>query len=73
LTGAVIGTGAGADVDNAWEQRKLEARKLLENAAESPASSARFVSPLFDLEGKIIFLDATPMWVIILSFLCICH
>jgi len=36
-------TGAGAGVDSAWEQRKLEARKLLENAAESPASSARFV------------------------------
>jgi hypothetical protein len=30
-------------VDNAWEQEKLEARKMLENAAESPASSARFV------------------------------
>ena len=25
------------------EQKKLEARKMLENAAESPASSARFV------------------------------
>jgi len=31
-------TGAGAGVDSAWEQRKLEARKMLENAAESPAS-----------------------------------
>jgi len=30
-------------VDSAWEQKKLEARKLLENAAESPASRARFV------------------------------
>jgi len=36
-------TGAGAGVDNAWEQEKLEARKMLEKAAESPASSARFV------------------------------
>lgn len=36
-------TGAGAGVDSAWEQRKLEARKMLENAEESPASSARFV------------------------------
>jgi hypothetical protein len=27
-------------VDSAWEQEKLEARKLLENRAESPASSA---------------------------------
>ena len=33
-------TGAGAGVDSVWEQRKLEARKMLENAAESPASSA---------------------------------
>ena len=36
-------TGAGTGVDSAWEQKKLEARKMLENAAESPASSARFV------------------------------
>jgi hypothetical protein len=26
-----------------WEQRKLEARKMLENAAESHTSGARFV------------------------------
>ena len=36
-------TGAGAGVDSVWEQEKLEARKMLENAAESLASSARFV------------------------------
>jgi len=30
-------------VDSAWEQRKLEARKMLENAAESHTSGARFV------------------------------
>jgi len=36
-------TGAGAGVDSVREQKKLEARKMLENAAESPASSARFV------------------------------
>jgi len=30
-------------VDNVWEQRKLEARKMLENAAESHTSGARFV------------------------------
>jgi hypothetical protein len=36
-------TGAGAGVDFAWEQRKLEARKMLVDRAESPASSARFV------------------------------
>ena len=40
LTAAVIGTGAGAGVDSVWEQRKPEARKMLENAADSPASSA---------------------------------
>jgi len=28
---------------NAWGQEKLEARKMLENATESPASSAHFV------------------------------
>jgi hypothetical protein len=27
-------------VDNAWEQEKLEARKLLENAAETHTSTA---------------------------------
>ena len=33
-------TGAGASVDSAWEQEKLEARKMLAvGAAESPASS----------------------------------
>ena len=34
-----------AGVDNAGEQEKLEARKMLENAAESHTSGARFVSP----------------------------
>jgi len=33
-----------AGVDNAWEQEKPEARKMLENAAESHTSGARFVS-----------------------------
>jgi hypothetical protein len=36
-------------VDNAWEQRKLEARKMLENGDESHLSSARFV-------GRFLFL-----------------
>jgi len=44
-------TGGGADVDNDWEQEKLEARKMIENAAESPPSSARCVSP------HLIFMD----------------
>jgi hypothetical protein len=36
-----------AGVDNVWEQEKLEARKILENAAESHTSGARFVGTLF--------------------------
>jgi len=36
-----------AGVDSAWEQEKLEGRKILENAAESHTSGARFVSRLF--------------------------
>jgi hypothetical protein len=47
-------TGAGAGVDNAWEQKKLEARKMLEKAAESPASSARFVGQMLTLSAKTI-------------------
>jgi len=34
--------GAGAGVDSAWEQEKLEVRKMLENAA-CEAPSACFV------------------------------
>jgi len=41
----------GRSVDSAWEQKKLETRKILEKAAESPASSARFVGWRF-LECK---------------------
>jgi len=40
-----------AGVDSAWEQKKLEARKILENAAESHTSGARFVSLLFAFRG----------------------
>jgi len=36
-----------AGVDSVWEQKKLEARKMLENAAESHTSGARFVRRLF--------------------------
>jgi len=36
-------SGLWAGVDNAWEQEKPEARKMLENAAESHKSTARFV------------------------------
>jgi hypothetical protein len=37
-----------AGVDSAWEQKKPEARKMLENAAESHTSGARFVGTLYD-------------------------
>jgi len=47
LTLQVIGTRAGAGVDSVWEQEKLEARKMLENAAESHTSGARFVCDPF--------------------------
>jgi hemolysin-activating ACP:hemolysin acyltransferase len=41
LTDCVTCVWAG--VDNAWEQEKLEARKMLVNRAESHTSGARFV------------------------------
>ena len=49
LAGAVIGTGKWRDVDCGWEQRKPEARKMLDakRAAESHTSGARFVRRLF--------------------------
>ena len=36
-------------MDNAWKQKKLEARKMLGNAAESHPSSARFVGSFTQL------------------------
>jgi hypothetical protein len=44
-----------AGVDSVWEQEKLEARKMLENAAESHTSGARFVSPRFEFEANLVF------------------
>jgi len=41
-------------VDSAWEHEKLEARKILENAAESRLSSARFVGLQFQNEQGIV-------------------
>jgi len=46
INSTVCVTGAGAGVDSVWEQEKPEARKILENAADSHTSGARFVSPL---------------------------
>ena len=44
-----------AGVDSVREQGKLEARKMLENAAESHTSGARFVGTLFEWK-RIMFL-----------------
>jgi hypothetical protein len=46
-------SGVWTGVDSTWEQRKLESRKMLENAAESPVSSTRFVVwTRFNLQGS---------------------
>jgi hypothetical protein len=42
-----------AGVDNAWEQEKLEARKMLENAADSHTSGARFVRRFLTLQNIV--------------------
>jgi hypothetical protein len=41
-------------VDSVWEQKKLEARKMPENAAESHTSGARFVGRV--LQEKYFYL-----------------
>ena len=46
-------TGAGTGVDSAWEQEKFEARKMLENAAESHTSGARFVGRFFVAQDSL--------------------
>jgi hypothetical protein len=43
-----------AGVDNVWEQEKLEARKMLENAADSHTSGARFVSRLLFYQSAFL-------------------
>jgi len=57
LTVSVTGGG-----DNVWEQRKLEARKMLENAAESPPSSARIVGRGVPDALLIVENKPTPLW-----------
>jgi len=59
LTTAVIGTGAGAGVDSAREQEKLEAKRMLENVAEPPASSAptHEGKPSFFPQERCTFLE----------------
>ena len=44
LSSTVCVSGLRAGVDSVWEQEKLEARKMLENRADSHTSGARFVS-----------------------------
>jgi hypothetical protein len=41
-----------AGVDSVWEQEKPEARKMLENAAESHTSGARFVSRISPKDSR---------------------
>jgi len=48
-----------AGVDSAWEQEKPEARKMLENAAESHTSGARFVGQPLRLPKRWQKKDAT--------------
>lgn len=45
-------------VDNAWEQEKLEARKMLEIAAESHTSGACFVEQFLTIR-LFLFFDFT--------------
>jgi hypothetical protein len=56
-----------AGVDSAWEQEKLEARKMLENAAESHTSGARFVGQF------IIYKLLSHKKIIVLEFLLILY
>jgi hypothetical protein len=44
-----------AGVDSVWEQENAEARKMLENAAESHTSGARFVGTLLTFEDSLLF------------------
>jgi len=44
---------AGAGVDSAWAQKKLEARKMPGNGAESPASRTRFVGRFFAIRESL--------------------
>jgi hypothetical protein len=44
-----------ASVDSLWEQEKLEARKMLENAADSHTSGARFVGRFFYYDHLLNF------------------
>ncbi|MDQ3007885.1 MAG: hypothetical protein M3R47_21205 [Chloroflexota bacterium] len=51
-------------MDNAWEQEKPEARKMLENAAESHTSGApmKMASDHFRREKQGCWQKYTPNW-----------
>ena len=54
MSGLTVGvTGRWAGVDSAWEQEKLDARKMLKNGDESHLSSARFVRRSFVLQDAV--------------------
>ncbi|CAG0947360.1 hypothetical protein ANRL1_04013 [Anaerolineae bacterium] len=44
-------TGTGAGVDKVWEQKKHDARKMLENGDESHTSTARFVGRVLGIKN----------------------
>ena len=48
-----------AGVDSAWEQEKPEARKMLENAADSHTSGARFVGQILQDDFELGFAKQT--------------
>ena len=50
-----------AGVDSVWGQKKLEARKMLENAAESHTSGARGVGQPADLPEPLLKKDDTAV------------
>ena len=47
-------------MESAWEQESAEALKMLENAADSPPSGARFVRALYHIEPMILVLVLIP-------------
>jgi len=49
--------GRRAHGDSVWEQKELEARNMLENAAESPASRARIVGRIVLCKNRLLKRD----------------
>jgi len=52
---AVCFSSGGAGADSAWEQEKLEARKMPENGDQSHLSSARCVEQFLCIEMRYAF------------------